>query len=378
MNRDLGATYTKQFGDYWVLWYAKSNSFSVVEPAFKILLDLYLYAVNSVTFKSKIADDNGLNNPDSILETLETYLKDCNQESTSPEKTLAYLDTTKRRILKQYTFQGKIISIYYDSEPVLKTVHPALAHLTSTSTDKVDTTFDIYIHSGQLFLFKDAQLLTSVPKKDYHFIQGKFIMHLLCTIHNKKEEDWIGTFHGSTLTDGHSSILFVGESGKGKSTLCALLAHKGFDLLADDVSPLLSETKSMYYNPLAISIKEGAFKVLEPIVDDFDNLPTVNFNKAKGPIKYLPCRRPKKDHYPCKAIVLVNYKANSETRLEPASIKTVLETLIPDSWLSPNPIHAKQFLDWLETVAFYQLTYSDTDSVTLEISKLFKEQRHNL
>ena len=96
-------------------------------------------------------------------------------------------------------------------------------------------------------------------------MQGKFIMQLLCTIHDKEEKDWISTFHGSTITDGNSSILFVGESGKGKSTLCALLTANGFDLLADDVSPLLSHNKCIYHNPSAISIKEGAINVLQQL-----------------------------------------------------------------------------------------------------------------
>jgi len=48
-----------------------------------------------------------------------------------------------------------------------------------------------------------------------------------------------------------------------------------------------------------------------------------------------------------------------------------LETLIPESWLSPNPKHAKQFLDWLQTLAFYEITYSDTESVLKEIKTIF-------
>ncbi len=51
-----------------------------------------------------------------------------------------------------------------------------------------------------LFLYKDGQLRSCVPKSDYHFIQGKFTVQLLCIMHGKEEGDLIGTFHGSTLT----------------------------------------------------------------------------------------------------------------------------------------------------------------------------------
>jgi hypothetical protein len=378
LNASLAPTYNKCFGDYWVLWYSQSNRYSIVTEAFKTLLDDYFNTKSRSLFKAIISREASQMDSDSIINSIETYLKDCNQTTSALKDRFESIDTSNKHILKYYRFRDITFAIYVDSETVLNLIHPALAHLSTTATDTIDTTFDVYVKDDLLYLFKDEQLLTSVPKKDYHFIQGKFIMHLLCTIHNKQEEDWIGTFHGSTLTDGLNSILFIGESGKGKSTLCALLAHNGFDLLADDVSPMLSGTASIHHNPLALSIKAGAFKVLEPMVDGFGDLPTVTFNKSKGPIKYVSCPPPNKDHYPCKAIVLVNYQDNSDTQLEELSIKTILETLIPDSWLSPNPRDAKQFLDWLETVNLYQLTYSDTDSVTREVSKVFKTFCHRV
>jgi hypothetical protein len=202
-------------------------------------------------------------------------------------------------------------------------------------------------------------------------------MHLLCFSHNKTEQDWIGTFHVSTITDGHSSLLVIGESGKGKSTLCAVLATSGFSLLADDVSPMLSGTKSIYYNPSAISVKEGAFSLLSPLVDGFKNLPSVQFNKGKGLLKYMACQAPNENFYPCKGIILVNYQPEAETKLEKVSVQTLLETLIPESWLSPNPVHAKEFLDWLSSVNAYELTYSDSNSVSQDISQLFHQLNKN-
>ncbi len=322
-------------------------------------------------FEAQIVLEDKTSDPTPIAQTLNTYLNSCNKSRASLKQTSIKIDVSHRSIVKYYSIRGKVIEIYYDSELVLKTIHPALAYLSVEATASPAITFDIYIKEKQLYLFKNEALICCVPQRDYHLIQGQFIMHLLCLMHHKLETDWIGTFHGSTITDGNSSILFVGASGKGKSTLCALLASSGFDLLADDVSPMLSESNNMYYNPSAISIKEGAFSLLQPLVADFKDLPVIQFNKSKGLIKYMPCKAPKKDFYPCRAIILVNYKAKSETQLESVSIKTLLETLIPESWLSPNPIHAKAFLDWLDTVCIYQLTYSNTTSVTQEVSQLF-------
>lgn len=378
MNNNLAPTYEKFFGESWVLWYCKSNSYSIVESSFKELLDVYLQSNNLETFKTKLEDyDNGLNT-EQLAETFKNYLTESNSASNPSSLKNSTLNKSKRKIIKHYNIEGSIIKVFYDSELVLKTVHPALAHHTVESSDIVKVSFDIYLQNEYLYLFKDEQLITCVPKTDYHLIQGKFIMHLLCSIHNKDEADWLATFHGSTLTDSISSILFIGKSGKGKSTLCALLSSSGFDLLADDVSPMLSQNKNIYYNPSAISIKEGAFAVLKPIVKRFNSFPLIKFNPSKGLLKYIPFNRPEKSHYPCNAVVLVNYKQNSKTIIEKVPIKEALQTLIPDSWLSPSPLHAKQFLDWLETLNTYKLTYSDTNSVNSEVSKLFKQLNKSL
>ena len=359
-----------------MLWFSGSNRYSLVNKDFKTLLDLYLASKTLLYFKTAVAKADATADSELLVETLDNYLQDCNETTTVAKESTAALERPSDPIIKQYQIKTKTIRIYFDSEPVLNVIHPAIAHLASPISDRaIDASFDIYIKDDHLHLFKDAQLLKHIAKKDYHHIQGKFIFHLLCLLHHREETDWIGSFHGSTITDGKTSVLFVGNSGKGKSTLSGLLAHNGFDLLADDVSPMLSEDQCIYHNPLALSVKKGAFAVLQPYIPNFEDLPTVNFNKSKGEIKYVPCSDPERSHYPCKAIILVNYQPEADTCLEPVTIKTALETLIPESWLSPNPAHAKQFMDWLETVEYYQLTYSDTQSVVSTVSKLFKTFR---
>ncbi|WP_179004907.1 hypothetical protein [Winogradskyella forsetii] len=379
MNNSLAPAYKKLFGEYWVLWFEVSNSYSIIEPKFKLLLESYLESNSKADFLDTISNDMSVSESNSVSETLFSYLNSCNEPYNSANIPSTVLNTSQRNISETYTFEDKSIQINYDSELVKKTVHPALAnYCKASSNNNILATFDLFLENDELLLFQDEKLISSASKHSYHIIQGKFIMHLLCTLYNNLETDWIGTFHGSTITDGNLSILFIGDSGKGKSTLCALLVANGFQLLADDVSPLLSKDQHIYYNPSAISIKKGAFELLEPLVNDFENLPIVKFNKTKGDLKYMPCVKPNKDHYPCTAIISVNYKPNSKTKLEKVSVKTILETLIPDSWLSPNPLHANQFLDWLGQLEFYQLTYSDTQSVTTEIAKLFKQLNKKL
>jgi hypothetical protein len=371
LNFNLSPTHQISCDKHCILWYEKSNNYSVVTAEFKSILDIYLQSDSTDDFNTKLGLTNINSSP--VAHNIFSYLTSCNSFETQDILEDIKFSDIHRNTLKYYKVDNSKIKIYYDSELALKIIHPAIAYLETQPDEKENTTFDIFLKDNHWLIYKDKHLLTVAAKKDYHLIQGKFIMHLLCTIHSKEESDWVGTFHGSTITDDTNSILFVGKSGQGKSTLCSLLSANGFKLVADDISPMLSKNKHIYSNPLAISVKEGAFNTLRPLIKDFDDLLVTQLNKTKGLIKYVPTKNWKANSYPCKAIVMVNYKKESDTILENVSIKKVLETLIPDSWLSPNPKHAKQFLDWLESIRVYELTYGNTSDVTLCISKLFKQ-----
>ena len=53
-------------------------------------------------------------------------------------------------------------------------------------------------------------------------------MELLQKVHQKEEEEWLGVFHASALGDGKKAILFLGDSGNGKSTSLSALAGARF------------------------------------------------------------------------------------------------------------------------------------------------------
>jgi hypothetical protein len=377
LNQQLAPTYQYLFGDYWVLWFAKSNSYSVINASFKRLLDGYLKAKHLKEFENFCKSLEINEDPHTLAVQIKNYLISCQNTDNKRIEYTTTFDNAHRHITKYYRIKDKQFEIHYDSELVLKTIHPPIAHLESNHSNSTDIVFDIYLHESHLCLFKNDQCITCVPKRDYHLIQGKFIMQLICSLYDNEESDWIGTFHGSTITDGNTAILCIGASGSGKSTLTSLLALSGFDLLSDDVSPLLAKNEQLYHNPLAVSVKSGSFDVLQPLFPEINKIESINFNPSKGPLKYIPFSAPAKLSFPCKTILLVNYKSNTETKLENVSVKTLLEVLIKDTWLSPNPKHARQFLEWLKGMTFYQLTYSNTLDVIDTVSKIFRAHENN-
>jgi hypothetical protein len=374
LNLLRAPTFQRTIGKFCVLWFEVSNCYSVIDFKFKSLLDLYLSTGNLETFKHLVSlklRDN-FTDSSSITKIVEDYLVNCNTYNEDKVNNTAAFDGSKRVFSKSYKFKSLKFNLHFNTNKVLQMIHPAIAHLEIDYNSHIKTYFDIFLDTKNLCLFKNKVPIITVPKRDYHLIQGKFIVQLLNAIYKKEEQDWIATLHGCTIAKGENAILLIGATGKGKSTLSTILASHGFELVADDVSALSYRDLSIYNNPFAISVKSGAFSVLKPMVSNFDALPLISFNQNKGALKYIPFQPSKSSNYPCKAILLVNFDNNAASQLKEASVSEVLETLIPDSWLSPNPEHARAFLDWLTNVSFYKLNYSNNSFALKQINNIFE------
>jgi len=85
-------------------------------------------------------------------------------------------------------------------------------------------------------------------------------MALLNQAHSKSENDWMGVLHASAIGYQENSLLFLGDSGNGKSTASAIALASGLSLLADDFVPL-DKSASVLAFPAAISVKKHAIKL---------------------------------------------------------------------------------------------------------------------
>ena len=90
-------------------------------------------------------------------------------------------------------------------------------------------------------------------------------MELIQAIHQNNEADWMGVFHASAVGNSKKTVLFLGDSGNGKSTSLAILQANGFACIADDFVPIDVKKQEVYSFPAAISIKKNSLKTLLPI-----------------------------------------------------------------------------------------------------------------
>lgn len=282
---------------------------------------------------------------------------------------------TSYEYIKYYKINNIIFKVSFLSETELSFIHPKFDHLVIENSTVFHNEFDIFIDNNFIFLYVNNIIIGSWSSKDVHFFQGKFSMELIQKIHQKREDEWIGVFHASAISNGEKSMLFLGDSGNGKSTSLALLQASGFICLADDFVPVDSKKQEVYSFPASISIKKNSLKTLIPIYPELDTSEEYHITRLNKVVRYLKPNNPNYfAHLPCNDLVFIKYVASSDLICEKISSIDAFQQLIPDSWLSPKKENAKIFLDWFNNLNCYQLTYSNNNKMIETVSKIFKDE----
>ena len=367
---------SKQIKEQQLLWFSASNSYIIVDKQINKLINLFVSTPKKSNFISAVSETTGVSPSQSELfyDEINQLLSNSvfNEEKSTPT---IYFDISFRTYSETYIVNGTTLQVNYSHKSVKELLHPQIAHLSSkkpaTNTPFI---FDVFYANNSLYFYKNTVLVDSYDEKNYHVLQGNFCMQLLCIMHEKTEDEWMGTIHASTVTNEKEAILVIGKSGKGKSTFTAHAMAAGMNLVADDLSPILAKNKHVYTYPGAISIKSGAFESLSKIIPSFDQLPLVFKGQEKGSVKFVvPFQKAStKQNYPCKKMVSICYNPQSKTELKEIAFSKAMEIFVPDSWISPKEVHAKEFLNWIEQLSFYELTYSNTTEALEVFSKLFK------
>lgn len=360
-----------------ILWFQSTNRYIVISETLLTLLNLFLSVENKSAFKNVIHKTLDIQEDacEAIYKDISNLLDDANKVSEThftQEDTIKIPKTTIERF---YNFRRKNININFESTTIEGLIHPQIAHHSISKVSDYETTFDMFKMNDDLYLYKDKTYIGHYSTSTFHLLQGKFALELTNVIHDKQIEDWVATFHASTVTNGTEAIMIIGDSGNGKSTLSALLMAHGLDVLADDFTPLHKDM-NLYRYPAAISIKKGAFNVLKTQIQNFESLKTITNGPKKVNLKYLaPISEFEKSeaYMPCQKIVYVKFDASKTSTLKEISTGNILETLIPDSWISPNEHHALQFINWLKQLRCFELNYSDTDFAITKFKRLFDE-----
>lgn len=275
--------------------------------------------------------------------------------------------------IKYYQINNIVFKLSFLSEKELSLVHPKFAHLVINEVQEYQNEFEVFINQKFIFLYVNNRLIGAWKSDHVHFFQGKFSMELIQKIHQKEENEWLGIFHASAISNGEKAVLFLGDSGNGKSTSLALLQANGFTCLADDFVPVDAKKQEVYSFPAAISIKKSSLETLLPIYPELETSAEYNFTRLHKIVRFLkPNNNNFFAHLPCNDLVFIKYQKEAKLNCKKISQIDAFQQLVPDSWLSPKKENAQIFLDWFEGLNCYQLTYSENDKMIETVTKLFK------
>ena len=273
-----------------------------------------------------------------------------------------------------YQVNNKLIKVSYKSDIEASYIHPKFAHLeTETSNKEID--FKIFIAKDKIYLAINNKVSYGWPKEEIHYFQGKFSMEFIQAMYHKEESEWMGVFHASAVSNQQKAVLFLGDSGNGKSTSLALLQKHGFQCMADDFVPVAATNKEVYHFPAAISVKNSSLQTLAPLYPLLTNTKEYHLKRLNKRVRYLPPNyRDTQTNLPCKDLVFIKYQKEVALSFSKISKQTAFEQLVPDSWLSPKKENATTFLEWFATLNCYQITYSQTNEMVASVTKLFNDR----
>ncbi|PQJ74995.1 hypothetical protein [Polaribacter gangjinensis] len=366
--------------DKTIVWFAASNEYVVFENEVASILQQRISgsSIDEIALEISSKMDIPFTEIKDFIENLEEqFLNKTLVEHIPLEKEASKIQKPKKfEISETYLINDVVCKVSFLSKKERELVHPKFAHLVTTDAPLHHHLFEVFINNNEIILYVNNSFIGTWHPEEVHYFQGKFSMELIQKIHQKEESKWMGVFHASAVSDGKQSILFLGDSGNGKSTSLALLQANGFTCLADDFVPIAAENKEVYSFPAAISIKKNSLQVLDSLYPSLADAIEYDYIRLNKIVRYLPPNNADfTTHLPCKKLIFIKYEKEVDLQVNSISKLDAFQQLIPDSWLSPLPENAAIFLDWFAQLECFQIKYSENEKMIAAVRELFEVSR---
>lgn len=374
----MESIFTKKVENKVIVWFKANNRYAIFPDTTATILQAISDNVKLENIAQNLATD--VNVPyEKAFDFVTDVYKKIYTPSVTPEKKVkkdvALPDNIKYEVVRYYQINNFIFKVDFQTEEEAFWIHPKFAHLEVEKQLNFNFNYQVFTKNEYTTLFVDEKFIGSWNKDNIHYFQGKFSMEIVQSIHHKREEEWMGVFHASAVSNGKESMLFLGDSGNGKSTSLALLQANGFTCIADDFVPVDVEKKEVYSFPSAISIKKNSVPVLRNLYPELETSAEYHLKLLNKVVRYLPPNNSNyTKHLPCKALIFIKYDANIELEFNTISNLEAFEKLVPDSWLSPEPENAKIFLNWFANLPCYQIVYSSNTKMIKTVTNIFNNE----
>ena len=360
-----------------IIWFQKSNSYAIFENLISDMIveiesgsskdDVYNWVLEEIDIPIKESENL-------VDQVFNIYEENSKPLHIDPKKNEAVIIPKTFYSKKQYSINETIFLFQFENEYHLTLIHNVFAHLEIKVQKNSHFKYTFFNANDKINFNKNGISIGCWEQNESHVFQGKVSMHILIDIYKTAEKNWMCVFHASAISNGKEAVLFLGDSGNGKSTSLAILNANGFDCIADDFVPIDNNRNVRTY-PAAISIKKKSVGVLSGFYPQLKSSKEIHLKKSNKIVRYLA---PEKINYDlklkCKALVFIKYEKDVGFEINSISKSQALQQLVPDSWISPIKENASIFLDWFLKLPCYQLTYSNNQKMIIAVSKVFNDE----
>ncbi len=360
-----------------VIWFQGANQYLIVDTPF---YEDFIRFINGVKIDKLMlfCKDKYRLSPDEAKEilycTTQLKLRLQNSDSKMSEKVYSKISSESDWFSYMYSFNFKEVNVQFSNDKLKEIIHPKYVHISNQISDNqtYENTIIVSEIEGLVVLQFNDELIGKWTFDEIHLLQGKFAMILLNYFNDTSDENWMAVLHASAIYKNNESIVFLGDSGSGKSIASLLLSLHGYKILVDDFAPIDVVTKKVSSFPSGTSIKEPMIKEMKPFFPQLEYT-LLHSKDSKTKFKYLYPLGWNSFHFiqkECKALVFIKYNRIGENKILKISKIKALEYFIPDSWISPKKENVSVFLDCVFSLPCYVLSYSDNEQLVLLIDKL--------
>ena len=184
--------------------------------------------------------------------------------------------------VRRYRLIGSVFEVRYPTCGTADFVDPVLRHL-AIDTHSGDVRVDIAEGRDGLEVRVDGMVLDKDLKPEELAPQVKAA--LLMTAVNR--HGFAAYLHSAVLRLNGALLLLPGAPGSGKTCLCLALSRRGFAYLSDEAALLSPDTLRVRAAPVSACVKEGAWRIVEPLYPQLSGLDAHHRVDGKV-VKYLP------------------------------------------------------------------------------------------
>ncbi len=300
------------------------------------------------------------------------------QEEPEPEtvKAFAYeyppIAYSKYKNPFYYQLNDFIFLIDTESKLIIEKILPALAHLKCELCPQERISLNI------TFILEKNRWSICLNGKAVR--KGLELAELLPRVQDciriayYRSTDYLISLHSAALYFNKIPLILPAASGSGKSTLSTYLMYqKNFEFLTDEVV-MIDKNSSIYPIPMAITIKEGSWKVLESFDITLNHL-SVHKRFDGQCLRFLPPRQIATENLKIDGAYLIfpRYVADTSTKIESLSTLETLNMITESGYEvfdSFDQTTVEQWINIIERLKKYTITYSNMEEAQQHIERL--------